>query len=326
MVEPITLLVMKLTNKAFEVVLLFGLGLCLASCYVPEKTFTKDFEETFSGINEIEVEGKFLEVSYEGKEGAQEVFLSAYLEAPESSGMDIRYRKSGSKLKIEVVGETSFSGWNFGDQFNGFISLVGPEEVKLNMVANSGSIDVMNVVHQKIDLKVNSGRIKAIALEVDEMNLSASSGSVKGEGMTGRIQCQVNSGQITFTDVVGDIEAKGSSGSMKFEEIEGNVNAKINSGSIRFNNVSSLGELSVSSGSIKAVDSGIGQFTSLNANSGSIIIQTNSDLSQFNYDLTANSGSVKVGEKSSGKSVEIDNQAQYTIKGKVSSGSIKINN
>lgn len=326
MVELIILQVMKLTNKIVQFALIFGMGFFLASCYVPEKTFTKDYEETFSDIKEIEVEGKFLEVSYEGREGSQDVFLSAYLEATESSGMDIRYRKSGSKLKIEVVGETSITGWNFGDHFNGFISLVGPEEVKLNIVGNSGSIDVMNVVHPKIDLKVNSGSIKAMGLEVDKMNLSASSGSIKGEGLTGHIQCQVNSGQITFKDVVGDIDAKGSSGNMKFEEVEGNVNAKVNSGSIRFNKVSSLGELSVSSGSIKAEDSGLGQYTSLTANSGSINIQTNSDLTLFNYDLAANSGSVKVGEKSSGKSLEIDHQAEHTIKGKVSSGSIKINN
>ncbi|WP_373493490.1 DUF4097 family beta strand repeat-containing protein, partial [Aquiflexum sp.] len=89
---------------------------------------------------------------------------------------------------------------------------------------------------------------------------------------------------------------------------------------------SGLGELSVSSGNIRAERSGLGDKTNLNANSGSIRIQTDSDLDQYNYDLSANSGSVKVGGNSSGKKLNISNNASHTIRGKVSSGSIRIEN
>jgi hypothetical protein len=303
--------------------LLFGTGFLFAACSVPEKTVTKDYEETFIGIKEIVLEGKFLEISYEGNENDSEVFLNGFLEAPENSGMEITYRKSGSRLNIEVVGDLVI-GWNFGNQVTGFISLTGPEDIKLNLVNSSGSIDVMHVVHDVVDLKVNSGSIKTLGIIADQINLTASSGSIKGEGLAGKVNAQVNSGSIKFLEVEGDISAKASSGSLKFENVEGLVNAQVNSGSIKFLNVSQLGELSASSGSIKAENSGLAKNTTLKVNSGSINIQTNSDLNAFNYDLSASSGSVKVGENSSSKRLNIDNNSAHTITGKASSGSIKI--
>ena len=239
--------------------------------------------------------------------------------------MEVRYRKSGSKLKIEVVGE-SMNGWNFGNQHQGYISLTGPEDIKINMTNNSGSLEVMNVTHRVIDLKVNSGSIKAIGLEVDKINLTASSGSIKGEGLTGDVIAQVNSGNITITDVEGNVEAKTSSGSLKLEDIQGLVTAKANSGSMKFIGVKELGELTVTSGSIKAESSGLGRNSAFNANSGSITIQTTSNLEDFNFDLSANSGNVKVGDDSSSKKLDIDNGVTETVRGKVSSGSIRIGN
>ena len=322
----ITLHPAVMTNKIINALIILGTGFLLVSCFAPEKTITKDFEESFSDIREIEIEGKFLEVSYEGREGEEDVFLNAYLELPESGDLDIKYRKSGSKLKIEVVGDASFSGWNFGDKFNGFISLTGPDHIKLNIVSNSGSIDVMNVNHKNIHLQANSGSIRASEIEVDHINLKASSGSIKGEGLYGKIHCEINSGSLSLKDVVGDVEAKGSSGSLKFEEVEGKVDAKVNSGAIRLTRVSKLGELISSSGSIKAQDSGLSEHTSLTVNSGSANIQTISDLNEFNYKLSASSGSLKVGDRSSSKNLEIDNQSNNTVKGKVTSGSLKISN
>jgi hypothetical protein len=302
-----------------------GTGFLLASCGAPEKTVTHDYEETFQGVKEIELEGKFLEVTYEGKSGETEVNLNGYLEAAESSGMEITYRQSGSKLTIEVTGDLDI-GWNFGNQTEGYISLTGPEDIKLNLTNGSGSIEVLNVVHEVIDLKVNSGSIKATALEVSQMNLNASSGSIKGEALTGKVNAKVNSGSISLKDVEGDVDAVASSGSLKLEDVKGVVDGKVNSGSIKLIGVAELGELSASSGSVKAENSGLGNRTLLQANSGSISIQTPSDLKAFNFDLKANSGSVRVGDQDADDKLNINNGASSTVTGKASSGSIKIVN
>lgn len=294
------------------------------ACYFPEKTETKEYEETFSDIKEIEVDGRFLEVSYEGRSGEKNVFLSAFLEVPEDRGFEVKYRKSGSKLKVELVGDTEIVGWNFGTKMDGFITLIGPEEIKLDLKCNSGSVDVMNVSHEQINLKASSGSIKVMGIEVERGNLSASSGSIRGEGLAGKFTCQVNSGSIRLKDMLGDVNAKASSGSVKMEDIQGKVDAKVNSGSIRLNNVTELGEVTASSGNIRVENSGFGPSSSFQANSGSVKIQTSSKLDDFNFDLKAGSGSIKVGDQSGSKSLKIDNNSDHTIKGKVSSGSIMI--
>lgn len=306
--------------------LVLALGLLVSACAVAEKTYTKSYEEQFTGVKEVEIEGRFLEVSYEGREGDQEVFMNAFLEAAESSGMDIKFRQSGSKLKIEVVGDAVSTGFNFGNQNKGFISLIGPENMKLRITNTSGPVEVMHINHDAIDLKVSSGSIRASELEVGDIRLTASSGSIRGDGLYGTINCQISSGNLKLNEVVGDIQAKGSSGSLRFEQVEGKVDAKVSSGSIKLSAVQELGDLSTSSGSIRAESSGLGAGTHLKSSSGSIRISTDSDLDGFNYELKAGSGNVKVGERSSGKNIKIDNGAAHTISGSVSSGSIRIGN
>jgi hypothetical protein len=301
-----------------------ALGHLLGGCFAPsEKTVSKDYEESFSGIEEIVLEGKFLEVSYEGRENSAEVHLNGYVEAPESSGLEIKYRQSGSKLIVEVVGDLDM-GWNFGNKREGFISLTGPENMKIDFTSSSGSIEVLNVVDEEIDLQVNSGSIKATGVESNMINLKASSGSISGEGLTGKILAEVNSGSINLLEVEGDVNATASSGSLKFENVQGKVDAKVNSGNIRLLEVTELGQLEASSGSIKAEKSGLGPNSNFKANSGSVVIQTDSDLNSFNFNLSATSGSVRVGDQDSDKKLVIDHGASSTVEGKVSSGSIKI--
>ncbi|WP_291781246.1 DUF4097 family beta strand repeat-containing protein [Cecembia sp.] len=304
--------------------LVLALGLMVSACAVAEKTYTKSYEEQFSGVKEVEIEGRFLEVSYEGREGDQDVFMNAFLEAAENSGLDIKFRQSGSRLKIEVVGNAVNTGFNFGNQNKGFISLTGPENMKVRITNTSGPVEAMHVSHDVIDLKVSSGSISASDLEVDDIHFTASSGSIRGERLYGTINCQISSGNVRLNEVIGDIQAKGSSGSLRFEQVEGKVDAKVSSGGIKLSDVREIGDLSTSSGSIRAESSGLGASTLLKSSSGSIRISTTSDLDNFNFDLKAGSGSVKVGERSSSKNLKIENGAVHTISGSVSSGSIRI--
>ena len=99
-----------MVNILHQTLTIFALSLLLNSCFAQENIVVKDYEEYFEDVREIELDGKFFEVSYEGDENAERVFLNAYLESPENRGLDIHYRKSGSKLIVEVVGDLS-GGW-----------------------------------------------------------------------------------------------------------------------------------------------------------------------------------------------------------------------
>ncbi|MCH7401920.1 DUF4097 family beta strand repeat-containing protein [Belliella kenyensis] len=306
---------------------LFLIGSFTWACEMDQEGVPRYYEESFEGIKEIEVNGRFLEVSYEGNENATIVELDGYTEVPEGSDIEIKYRQSGSKLIVEVKGESSnINFFTFGGQKKGFINLSGPENIKLNVFNSSGAIDIKYVQHDEIELKVNSGSIKALALEVNNILLKASSGSIKLESAVGDVNAQVNSGSIRMNEIKGNVDVKASSGSVRLDDVEGLVNAKVNSGSIKLDQVKYIGDLSVSSGGVSATESGLSEFTQLKSSSGSIKIQTLTDLKLFDYDLVANSGSVRVGEDKSSKRLEINNGSSHVIKGRASSGSIKITN
>jgi len=52
--------------------------LIFPSCGYSQMETAVDIERSFSGIEEIEINGGFLEVTYEGRENDREVFLNAY--------------------------------------------------------------------------------------------------------------------------------------------------------------------------------------------------------------------------------------------------------
>ncbi|NVJ46100.1 MAG: DUF4097 family beta strand repeat protein, partial [Cytophagia bacterium] len=87
-----------------------------------------------------------------------------------------------------------------------------------------------------------------------------------------------------------------------------------------------LGTLKFTSGSIRAEEAGLGPNTSFSGSSGNFKIQTYSSLQDFNYDLSSSSGSLKVGDRKTSKKLEIDNGSDSWIKGRITSGSISIEN
>jgi lia operon protein LiaG len=150
-----------------------------------------DIEETFSGIEEVVVLGAFLEVTYEGSD-KEELFLSAYLESNRENGQEITYQIEGKRLKVEVKTEGS-RGWG-SMKTKGFISLVGPEDMKLEITNSSGKMYISNVNSDKIDLKASSGKIEARNLASDRVRLTASSGRVDIENINGNVDCKTSSG------------------------------------------------------------------------------------------------------------------------------------
>ncbi len=112
---------------------------------------------------------------------------------------------------------------------------------------------------------------------------------------------------------------------MNAQYIQGEIDVNITSGSVHLNEISQLGHLKLNSGLIKAEQVGLGPNTSFMGNSGAFKIQTFSDFMDFNFDLQAGSGMVKVGDQSSSDQLWIENGSEFTIYGKIGSGIISIN-
>jgi len=296
----------------------------IAAMLSPISIFSQtSFEKQFSGIETMEIQGGSLEVSYVGS-GTDNISLTAYLGPDEDSENDLVFVTLGNTLKVAYQPQHKRDR-NFGGGQKRYVRIKGPVDMELQIINSSGSVKVVKVNSKETHLTVSSGSVEASMIEGD-LYLRGSSGSFDVKEIAGSVTSTLSSGSMTIEKVQGGLDFSSSSGSLRASNIAGKLNAQLTSGSANLSEIGELGKLSISSGSIKATDAGLGNSTAFQGSSGSIFVSTPSDLNQFNFDLIASSGSLKVGDSSKAKRLEINNSARDTVTGKISSGSIKIEN
>lgn len=280
-----------------------------------------DTKKNYPNIKKIEVDGGWLEVSYQGGSGSA-VEVEAYLESNDSD-QDIIFVTIGDVLKI--THERKQNNYNWNTKNKGYIRITGPASITLDLKSGSGSMKVANVSNESTSMKVSSGSISATDIKGD-LSIRASSGSLKIDGVQGNVVAGVTSGSAEILNVKGKVDYESTSGSLTADQISGELSVALTSGNAKLTNIGTLGSLKFTSGNIRAENSGLGPNTRLNGTSGNFRIQTPSNLKDFNFSLSASSGNLKVGGTNTGKNLEIDNGASSWVRGSVSSGNITIEN
>lgn len=280
-----------------------------------------DAKKNYPNIKKIEVDGGWLEVSYQGGSGSA-VVVEAYLESNDTD-QDIIFVTIGDVLKI--THERKQNNYNWNTKNKGYIRISGPASIALDLRSSSGSMTVANVSNVSTNLKVSSGRISASEIKGD-LSIRATSGSLSINEVEGNVVAGVTSGNADILNVKGNVNYESTSGSLTADQISGELSVALTSGNAKLTNIGTLGSLKFTSGNIRAENSGLGPNTRLNGTSGNFRIQTPSDLKAFNFSLSASSGNLRVGGINTGKNLEIDNGAASWVKGSVSSGNITIEN
>ncbi|WP_194776034.1 DUF4097 family beta strand repeat-containing protein [Pararhodonellum marinum] len=306
-------------STALGLAIMFGLTSCLDN----DLSVVADIQEDFDNITEIEVDGGFLDVAYTGETGKQNVSLNAFLKANSNKRTSIDYKVEGSKLIVKVSSKSGFLG-NFRSE--GHIRLSGPKTMLVDLETGSGNITASDIVAIEPNFFVGSGNLKVSRVSAETMYLTTSSGTLSGQDLTGKILSITSSGKIDIQKVEGNLDASGSSGEFKLKDINGLVNAVISSGKIEMQNILALGNAHVSSGKISAINTGLDPTTNIKVSSGNVNIQTFSNLGDFNYNISAGSGRIRVGESQSTGDLVIINGSAHTINGEVNSGNIEIVN
>ncbi|RAI91519.1 DUF4097 family beta strand repeat-containing protein [Algoriphagus yeomjeoni] len=281
----------------------------------------QSINEEFTEVNSIEIESSFLDVSYIGNPNLESVQLIGVLESSRVGNYSIEYRVDKNKLIIEV--ERKGMG---GGNSRGYINLNGPELMNIDMEAGSGNIKISQVIAQEFEFDGGSGNVELGDISAPVLELQLSSGKINAYDLIGDVELEISSGNASISNLEGNLNAIGSSGKFTFKMIKGKVNSSLNSGNGVLNGVQELGRLKISSGNYTVRNSYFGSNTQFEGSSGSFDIQTNSDLRDFNFDMTTSSGNIRVGESNSSGSLKIDNGSLYTVSGVVSSGNIKIGN
>ncbi|MCH7403620.1 DUF4097 family beta strand repeat-containing protein [Belliella kenyensis] len=282
-----------------------------------------DTQRTFQGVETIEIRSGGLEIVYAGDASIATVTADAYLESNQTK-QDIVFVQVGNVLKITYKNEQSNVTWG-NNQTKGHVKIKGPEQINLVVQGGSGKIDVTNVSSNITHFQIGSGRANLSRIKGD-VELSMGSGTVDLKQVNGDVNFRGGSGRAEIAEVSGDLNVSFSSGSFQADQVAGNVSLQLSSGNAKLSKIGSIENVSVSSGSFKAEQAGLGENPNLKAGSGSIKINTNSNIEDYNFNMKAASGSIKVGDQRTGKSLLINNGSCKTVNGSVSSGSIAIEN
>jgi lia operon protein LiaG len=282
-----------------------------------------DTKKTYEGISVVEIEAGMLEVNYQGRENLQEINLEAFLESDSDQGQDIVFVTVGNTLKIQY--RTPNRTNNRGYKTKGHLHLEGPADMQLKVHTTSGKVNLENLSSNETHVDFVSGNIQLRNIEGD-VHLNGTSGKIDAQNIGGSLFAKMTSGSAKIDGVGQNLEFEATSGKLEAKNVEGYAGAQITSGNMNLDKIGELRELTVTSGNINAKNSKLGPRTGLYGSSGNIRVQTDSDLNEFNFNFTTGSGNVKVGKVSSGKILDIDNESLFTIKGKMGSGSITIEN
>ena len=281
-----------------------------------------DVIKSYNGISKIEVSGGALEIEYIGSPKS-EVSVNAFLES-NNQDQDIVFVTVGNVLKItHKTSSTKVTSGN--SRTKGHIKIQGPEQMELDFKGGSGKINVENVSSTQTILSVGSGNLSARNIYGD-IKANAGSGSIKLDGVNGNIKGNIGSGSANIQNVEGNLEYTSSSGGLTATSIDGVVHISLTSGNAKLENVTELGELKMTSGNLNATNAGLGAGTRIHGTSGNFSIQTPSDFRDFNFNLSATSGNITVGNSKSGRNLSIDNGSDKSIKGSITSGNISIVN
>ena len=307
-------------KKNLTLLLSFSLFLLSAAASLAQNVLI-DTKKSYPNIKTIEVNGGWLDVSYQGGSSSA-IDVTAYL-ASNDNDQDIVFVTVGDVLKISLERKVSNYSWN--NRNKGYITISGPENITLKFKNSSGTLKVDKANATETSLQVTSGKITASNIG-GNLYLGAPSGNLEVNGVSGNVQARLTSGNATINQVNGDVDYESTSGSLDANGVNGTLAASLTSGNAKLNNIGSLGRLQFTSGNIRATLAGLGPQTQFSGTSGNFNIQTNSDLKSFNYSLKSSSGNLKVGTVSTGKTLEISNGATTTIRGNISSGNITIEN
>lgn len=310
------------TNIRLHLNLLLIILVASASQSFAQMRTLVDVNRSFSGISKIEVSGGSLDIEYLGNSG-NEVSVDAFLEST-NHDQDIVFVTMGNVLKISHKVNNTRSNWG-NVRTKGHIKIRGPQSVELDMKGGSGNLHVENVTGDITNLTVGSGNIKGSNINGDVF-AKAGSGAIKLSGVNGDVKGQIGSGSAEIMDVTGSLTYNSGSGGVKASDIRGLVNISLTSGNAKLDNVAELGDLKLTSGNLDARNAGLGPNTRLNGTSGNFKIQTSSNIRDFNYSLNATSGNITVGNSRGGRNLSIDNGADISVKGNITSGNISIVN
>lgn len=299
------------SNRTIFITLLFlSFGI---SSYAQEGEQT--LKESFNQVKSVLLKGSFCNIEVEGIAGDKaEVFAEI-----KGSGADrfrIEHQFQNGELEIWVTNQKK----NFwGGNLKGMITVKVPKAVALEIDNSSGNVLVKNLEGgEKLVLGASSGNVEASDIHRD-LTATTSSGNIELSKVTGHVKVRSSSGNQHLADIGGGVKSIASSGNVRIAHTQGMVDVYTSSGDVTLNDTAGGLKLKTSSGDVKGTEVLLKENADVKTTSGSVKIDFSNALSEMSFELTASSGSLRVGGDKSDRKLLLK-QGGVLVRGVSSSG------
>ncbi len=277
---------------------------------------THQFEA--DNITAVIIDGQFCDVTIQ--RGSKVIFDGIIEGNGDEEDYAITSDIRGSDLYIDV--DKRRRGWDRLSRAE--LNLTIPDDVALRIETSSGNIRADGISGDRMDFESTSGDIELSNIRTS-LEVGSTSGDIDLRNVTGSVYARSTSGDQDFEGINGEIEVSSTSGNIELAEFEGDVRAESTSGNIELERGTGGLFLKSTSGEIDGYQVTINGDAEFRATSGNIDFDLSNDLEEFSFDIQTNSGSLRVGSRSSDKSIYM-RQGGFWIRAQTSSGNIKFNN
>ncbi len=273
----------------------------------------------FSGIDNIQIDGNFLDVSFSGSEG-DSVEMMVNIPEDLKEKLKVSKEQEGSNLKIWIdVSKKKFSWSSSSDE--GELHIFLPDIGRVTAKMSSGDISCKDVQPGKMRFSTASGDIHLNDVD-SEMKVDTASGEIKIESCTGNKTIASTSGDISVMKSKGPVSISTRSGDVKLEDIGGNVSATLSSGDITLNGITGALHLKTMSGDQSGRGIKTTGASSFDTTSGDVSIDLADELEKFRFELKSVSGDLKVGDATGEEKLTVGD-GEIAITGSAVSGDIE---
>lgn len=276
-------------------------------------------DETFSGVDEIEVKGSFANVEVNGSQ-RKDVHLTGELMVSKKNEDDykIRYEKNGDKLEVWIEKPSRNWSWNSNNKPS-VIRLEVPVKTEVEVDNSSGNVKV-TYIKADVSLEASSGNIDVSDIE-GRLNIEASSGNIYISNVEGHVASETSSGRQSLNDINGKVKAEASSGNILLTDVKGTLSLKTSSGDIKLVEVDGNLTAGSTSGDITGNDVKLTGSNEFKSTSGSIRMDMTNNMDDVHFDLHATSGSIRAGSSEGKRDLVINSRGKVKVYGKSTSGS-----
>lgn len=240
---------MKSLLLSLQFCLMAGMGFVNLNAQQMKTVF--EANESFSGINRVEIQGRFCKVTILPSENGSFEIQSKIEAMQDQDAYKIVCTQENDILSVTVhVPDDGYAS------HAGEITVSAPPSVEISINNTSGYIELRDLKQANLTAATTSGKVTAVRSE-GSISMQTKSGNISASNLNGNIKTSSSSGDQFINNLQGIITLESPDGSITAEKINGTLNISTIAGAQTLTNIEGDVNQRSSSGAIKISSSNI---------------------------------------------------------------------